>query len=95
MTERLIDAAISTGIIILIVPVVGLLIDFITEEVAKSMAKSIGVSVTIFILDYLTFIGTVHHELSHALYALITGLKSSSLRETGWDVWNSHHVATG
>ena len=75
MTERLIDAAISAGIIILIVPVVGLLIDFITEEVAKSMAKSIGVSVTIFILDYLTFIGTVHHELSHALYALITGAK--------------------
>ena len=75
MLQRLIAAAISAGIIILIVPVVGLLIDFITEEIAKSLAKGVGVSVAIFIMDYLTFIGTIHHELSHALYALITGAK--------------------
>ena len=75
MTERLLTAAISTLIIILVVPIVGLLVEFITEEITKGLAKSLGVSTALFIMNYLTFLGTVHHECSHALYALITGAK--------------------
>ena len=75
MGERLLQALISTGIIVLIVPVVGLLIEFITEEITIALAKGIGISPALFVMNILTFIGTIHHELSHALYALITGAK--------------------
>ena len=68
-------ALISAGIIILVVPLVGLLIDFITEEIAKAIARGAGVSVAWFVMNILTFVGTIHHELSHALYALLTGAK--------------------
>ena len=80
MVERLIHAAVSTGIIILIVPLAGLLIDFLTEEITISLARGIGVSPALFIMNILTFIGTIHHELSHALYALITGAKVTSVQ---------------
>lgn len=80
MGERLLSAAISTAIIILVVPVLGLLIDFITEEITKSLAKGIGVDAALFIMNYLTFLGTIHHECSHALYALLTGAKVTSMQ---------------
>lgn len=75
MTARLIHAAISTAIIIIAVPLVGMLIEFITLEITRGLAKNIGVSTALFIMNGLTFVGTIHHELSHALYALITGAK--------------------
>ena len=80
MGERLLAAVISTAIIILVVPLIGLLIDFITEEVTKSLAKGLGPTVALFIMNYLTFVGTIHHECSHALYALITGAKVTSMQ---------------
>jgi len=75
MAHRALMALISAGIIILVVPLVGLLIDFITEEIAKAIARGAGVSVAWFVMNILTFVGTIHHELSHALYALLTGAK--------------------
>lgn len=75
MTARLIHAAISTAIIIIAVPLVGMLIEFITMEITRGLAKNMGVSTALFIMNGLTFVGTIHHELSHALYALITGAK--------------------
>lgn len=80
MVTRLIHAAISTGIIILLVPIVGLLIEFITEEITKSLAKGVGLDTALFIMNVLTFVGTIHHELSHALYALITGAKVTKVQ---------------
>ena len=75
MLQRLIHALISTAIIILAVPLVGLLIDFINEEIGEALARAMGVSTAWFIMNILTFPGTIHHELSHALYALLTGAK--------------------
>ena len=75
MAHRALMALISTGIIILVVPLVGMLIDFINEEIGKAIARGAGVSVAWFVMNILTFVGTIHHELSHALYALITGAK--------------------
>jgi hypothetical protein len=75
MIERLIHAAISTAIIIIAVPLVGMLIEFITMEITRGLAKNMGVSTALFIMNGLTFVGTIHHELSHAFYALITGAK--------------------
>ena len=79
MLERLIHAAISTAIIIVAVPVVGMLIEFITMEITRGLAKHMGVSTALFIMNGLTFVGTIHHELSHALYALITGAKVTNV----------------
>jgi len=75
MNERLTVALISTAIIIFIIPLIGLIIDGISKCIAKALAKTVGVSMTLFVMNYLTFIGTVHHELSHALYGFITGAK--------------------
>lgn len=75
MGERLLHALISTGIIIIIVPLAGMLISFITEEITIALAKGIGITPALFVMNVLTFVGTIHHELSHALYALITGAK--------------------
>ena len=75
MIERLIHAALSTAIIIIAVPLVGMLIEFITMEITRGLAKNMGVSTALFIMNGLTFVGTIHHELSHAFYALITGAK--------------------
>ena len=79
MLERLIHAAISTAIIIVAVPLVGMLIEFITMEITRGLAKHMGVSTALFIMNGLTFVGTIHHELSHALYALITGAKVTNV----------------
>ena len=79
MAHRALMALISTGIIILVVPLVGMLIDFINEEIGKAIARGAGVSVAWFVMNILTFVGTIHHELSHALYALITGAKVTNV----------------
>ena len=79
MNERLTTALVSTAIIIFIIPIIGLIIDEISKCIAKALAKTVGVSITLFVMNYLTFIGTVHHELSHALYGFITGAKITKI----------------
>ena len=79
MKERLIIAAISTTIVIFVIPLIGLLIDFIRSTLSKALINSVGVNITLFLMNRLTFIGTVHHELSHALYGFITGAKITKI----------------
>ncbi len=75
MNERLTATLVSTAIIIFIIPLIGLIIDEISKYLAKALAKTVEISITLFVMNYLTFIGTVHHELSHALYGFVTGAK--------------------
>lgn len=53
----------------------GLLVEWVGNLFAKLLAKFIGADAAFFIRNRLTFIGTVHHELAHALFALISGAK--------------------
>ena len=66
-------AVIETILLFLAVLILGFLIELINRTITNALAGIIG-SVPAFILrNYLTYPGTVHHELSHALLALITG----------------------
>jgi len=68
-------AVLETVILFLIILITGFLINLISAVITDALAGIIG-SVPAFILrNYLTYPGTVHHELSHALLAFITGAR--------------------
>ena len=55
--------------------VAGLLVEWVGNMIAGILAVLLGGKAAFFIRNRLTFAGTVHHELSHALFALISGAK--------------------
>ncbi len=68
-------ALLETILLFLTVLITGFLISLINRVITDALSGVIG-SVPAFILrNYLTYPGTVHHELSHALLALITGAR--------------------
>lgn len=73
--NRLCISIIDTLIILMIVPIVGLCIGYIVDKIISIMYRTLGKFWTLLIANRLTFIGTVHHELSHAIFAFITGAK--------------------
>lgn len=73
--ELILQAIINTCIIVMIIPVFGLVLNFVNNKLLQVLAEMFGRAITMFIGNYLTFIGTVHHELSHALFAFCTGAK--------------------
>ena len=79
MLESFKVAIINTLLIVMILPILGFILNTIENKVAKLLSKIIGVKATIFVLNKLTFIGTVHHELSHALFVICTGAKLTSM----------------
>lgn len=68
-------AVISTLIIIFAVPVLGLIIKALQTSCQRIIARYFGCFVANLISIFLTFPGVVHHELSHALYCILTGGK--------------------
>lgn len=73
--NRIIDSAITTLVIALFIPCIGYLIDKVINIVLNTVTKYSSSFVSRFIYNRLTFIGVMHHELSHALFAFITGAK--------------------
>lgn len=69
----------NTIIIIVSVIIIGKIIDFISMTLLKITSKRIGVKATLIFANYITFIGTVHHEIAHAIFAFITGAKVTSI----------------
>lgn len=55
--------------------VIGLLIEGLERLLAKILARLFGGRAAFFICNRLTFIGTVHHELAHAVFAFLSGAK--------------------
>ena len=53
----------------------GLIMEGIGNLFTRLLARLFGGGVAFFIRNRLTFIGTVHHELAHALFALLSGAK--------------------
>lgn len=54
---------------------VGVSLGFIIQLIASILVNILGVTITNFLFTKLTFIGVIHHELSHAFVAFITGAK--------------------
>ena len=53
----------------------GLLIHYLDLLLTGAIAKATNNTVAFIFRNYLTYPGTVHHELAHALFAFITGAK--------------------
>ncbi len=76
MPENPATAAITeTVLVFLIIIIAGFLINMINTVITTSLAAVIGSVPAFIIRNYLTYPGTVHHELSHALLAFVTGAK--------------------
>lgn len=58
---------------------VGLVVEFAGNVLTSLLAMFLGGRAAFFIRNRLTFIGTVHHELAHALFAFISGAKVTKI----------------
>lgn len=66
-------ALINTVIFILGMIVPGVLIDGIIGKIALLIYKYLGNFMAMMFMNYITFVGVMHHEISHALFAFFTG----------------------
>lgn len=79
MENQVTNAAINTGFILVIIILFGLLIEGIQHLLGKSLARLFGAKFANTFMNRITFIGVMHHELSHALFALLTGAKITAI----------------
>ncbi len=73
-------ALIYTLILFMSVIIIGWLVNVIEGIFMTIMARYTGVKASYIAANYLTFPGTIIHELSHALFGLITGAKVTEIR---------------
>lgn len=59
--------------------VVGLLVEWFGNLLTLILSYLFGKKAAFFIRNRLTFIGTVHHELAHALFATVSGAKVTKI----------------
>ncbi len=71
---------ISAAIITLTIPVWGLIIHMLNRFIFSILKRIAGTNAALFIANWLTFPGVIHHELSHAFFALITGAKITEFK---------------
>lgn len=57
------------------IPLLGIAAEYFNKLLVFVLKKLIGSKLTNVLCNYITFPGTVHHELSHALLAFLTGAK--------------------
>lgn len=80
ITNPYVNAFINALLIPMIIFSVGFLIEKISNAITRFLAHFIGEKAAFFIRNRLTFPGTVHHELSHAFFALISGAKVTKVK---------------
>lgn len=73
------SAAIA-AILMALVILIGRLVDRFTHFLAKKLSKASGKNIALFIINRVMFIGTVFHELSHALFAVLTGAQVTKIK---------------
>ncbi len=69
------QALLETLLIFLTILIAGFVINIINTGLTGFTATLTGEKPAFILRNYLTYIGTVHHELSHALVALLTGAR--------------------
>ena len=74
------NSMLSGLIITLIIPVWGLLIYLINTALYRILSKITSEKTAMIIVNWLTVPGVVHHELSHAALAVITGAHITEFR---------------
>lgn len=73
MNNQIIIAISNTAAIMMSIIIIGLFIYFLQYIIAKLFTSIFGATFTNIFLNKITFIGVVHHELSHAIFAFLTG----------------------
>ena len=68
-------ALINTVFIIFCILVVGLFMELFQSLLTKIFTRVFGSKFAYTFLNRITFIGVMHHELSHALFTLLTGAR--------------------
>ncbi|MBO5386632.1 MAG: M50 family metallopeptidase [Lachnospiraceae bacterium] len=77
--SRLISAIAITMIIIIAIVIIGFTIGIVTDYIANCLMSLFGYKIGYIIANYITFPGVIHHELSHAFVAFITGAKIAKI----------------
>ena len=82
MTSNVIIALINTLILIVAIPLIGIAIDYLNKIILGFIQNIFGRKIAYIFANRITFIGTVHHELAHALFAIITGAKIIKIKRS-------------
>ena len=78
--NKILQAATFEGVMFLIIPILGVIVEYIiVRGLRKMIAGLTSVSTEYYFSNYVLFFGVVVHELSHALFALITGAKITKI----------------
>lgn len=72
---QLVECISLSAIIFVLLALVGYIIGLIKKYITLFLDNILGTKLTLFIINRLTFIGTIHHELAHALLAFLSGAK--------------------
>lgn len=78
MKIGLLESLTNSIIIVIAMVIVGLIITLIQTGIIKLFTSFNPKFANVFI-NRITFIGVIHHELSHALFAILTGAKLTSV----------------
>ena len=78
--RMLMNYLISAAIITMIIPIWGLIIHALNSMLFCMLKRITGTGFALFATNWLTFPGVIHHELSHAFFAVITGAKITEFR---------------
>lgn len=71
---------ISAFILTLAIPAFGLIIHVFNSIIYNILSRIFGSKIAMFIVNWMTFPGVIHHELSHTLFALLSGAKITGLQ---------------
>lgn len=75
MNNQILIAISNTATILMGLILIGLFIHFLQFLLVKLFVNAFGSKFSNIFFNKITFIGVMHHELSHALFAFITGAK--------------------
>lgn len=70
---------INSVLLTISLPIIGYIIDCINNMLMKASVRTFGVFITNLLFNWISFVGVIHHELSHALFAIITGAKVTKI----------------
>ena len=74
-----ITTLINTLLVPLTIVIFGILVNAVATAITSLIAMLLGGRAAFFIRNRLTYVGTVHHELAHALFAFVTGAEVNKI----------------
>lgn len=74
------DALVNAAACLILILLFGRIFDVFMDFVIGIMVKIFGFHFALLFSNLITFVGVVHHELSHALFAFITGAKITKIQ---------------